>query len=110
MGLPTYNCPQDLAESVQAALAPHGIRVIPDSASGDRHAYIFRRGLGTVKFGELVETESGSRRFCLVCGSNPFFWIFDMRLLSRVERVFLSHGASHWNPDENVTTESSKEL
>jgi hypothetical protein len=102
MGLPTYNCPEDLAESVPATLTPHGIRVMPHSASGCRHAYIFRRGLGTVKFGEFVEKEGGPHTFRLVCGSNPLFWFFDMRLLSRVERVLLSHGASHWNPDENI--------
>ncbi|MCD6050769.1 MAG: hypothetical protein K0Q55_2172 [Verrucomicrobia bacterium] len=102
MGLPTYNCSEDLPEAVPATLSPHGIRVTSRSVPGCRHAYRFRQGLGTVDFGGFVEKQGEPYTFHLVCSSNPLFWFFDMRLLSRVERILLSQGASHWNPpDEN---------
>jgi hypothetical protein len=67
-----------------------------------RHAYRFRQGLGTVDFSGFVEKEGDPYTFHLVCGSNPLFWFFDMRLLSRIERILLLHGASHWSPDERT--------
>ena len=99
MGLPTYNFSEDLLESFIAALIQQGIRVVPRSVVGCRHTYQFRRGLGTVNFGSFIEKKGASYTFNLVCSSNPLFWIFDMRLLSRVERILLAHGGSHWNPD-----------
>jgi hypothetical protein len=100
MGLPTYNCSGDLLERVPAALSEHGIRVQPRSVCGCRHAYRFRRGLGTVDFHGFVEKDGDPYVFHLVCSSNPLFWFFDLRLLSRVEQILISHGASHWSPTE----------
>lgn len=95
MGLPTYNCPEDLAERIPAVLSEHGIRVKPRTVPKYRHAYRIRRRLGTVDFSGFVEKEGDPYTFHLTCGSNPLFWFFDIRLLSRIERILLSHGASH---------------
>ncbi len=102
MGLPTYNCSEDLPEAVPATLSRHGIRATPRSVQGCRHAYRLRQGLGTVDFGGFTDKHDGRYMFHLVCSSNPLFWFFDMRLLSRVEGILLSQGATHWSPpDEN---------
>ena len=100
MGFPTYNCSEELAEKFPVTLAQHGIKVTPRSIPNLRHAYRFRRGLGTVHFGSFVEKADEPFTVHLVCSSNPLFWIFDMLLLSRVERTLLALGASPWNPPE----------
>jgi hypothetical protein len=100
MGLPTYNCTEELAQRVPDVLSPIGVHVVPRPRPRCRHSYTLRRGLGTVQFGGFVEKEGDPYTFFLTCGSNPLLWLFDMRLLSRVEKILLSHGASHWTPDE----------
>jgi hypothetical protein len=93
MGLPTYTCPEGFAERVPDLLSANGIHVHPRPLRNYcRHAYTFRRGLATVEFSGFVEREGEPYSFFLVCGRNPLFWFFDMRLLSRVERVLRASG------------------
>jgi hypothetical protein len=94
MGLPIYSCSEELAQNVPGFVSPLGVRVVSTPRARLQHSYTFRRGLATVQFGGFVEKEGEPYTFFLTCGNNPLLWLFDMRLLSRVEQVLVSHGAT----------------
>ena len=100
MGLPTYNCTEEFAQRVPDLLAERGFSVAVSSRPRMLHSYTIRRGLGTVSFGGFIDKPSTPYMFFLTCARNPLLWFFDMRLLSRVEQVLLSCGATHWSPED----------
>lgn len=104
MGLPTYNCPHTLMPSVLGLMERSGLRVEPQALGrepteedyllfGQVFSHRIRRGAGTVYLASFPRQGDEGLTFTLTCGSNPWLWLADMRLLREVEAVCLSHGA-----------------
>lgn len=96
MGLPDYECADDLPGRLPDLLQPIGVSCtkLPRAGPWDGSVdYRMTRGWGTVKFVGHGKPPSGRYRFWLVCGSQPLFWIWDMRLLRKVEDTLVAAGA-----------------